>query len=296
MSGLAGIYSTGEQTHIQLDAMVRAMIHRPFLQVDRYEAPPLAIARVHPGVFCHPMPAVDPSGRYRLFMDGKVYYTEEEALYLQDEWSVPDPLSDPEFCLLSFLKHGTAFAERLNGSFLLVLLDLEAEGFGIINDRCGMLPLSYAVVTEGLVFASEVAAVLEHPSVERTLDDAGIADYFAFGRMLGDKTFLKAVSVMPGGSIMNYRDGAVTLERYWDYPYKPDQTLSDDEYAQTRRYLQACCRCPGAVAAPVRRTPLRRARLTRHRRGPARGLPGLGHGLPSQSGRVRGDPDRGAGR
>lgn len=102
----------------------------------------------------------------------------------------------------------------------------------IITDRCSMLPLSYAVVPEGLVFASEVAAVLERTSVERTLDDAGIADYFAFGRMLGNKTFLKAVSVMPGGSIMNYRDGAVTLERYWDYPYKPDQSLSEDEYAR----------------------------------------------------------------
>lgn len=231
MSGLAGIFSTDDRARTQLDAMVQTLIHRPFLQVDRFETNQLGIARVHPGVFRHPMPAVDPSGRYRLFMDGKVYGTEEEALCLQDEWSVTVPLSDPEFCLLSYLTHGTGFAERLNGSFLLVLLDLEAEGLTIINDRYGMLPLNYAVVPEGFVFASEVAALLEYPSVERTLDDAGIADYFAYGRMLGDKTFLRDVSVMPGGSIMNYRDGAVTLERYWDYPYEPDYSLSEDEYA-----------------------------------------------------------------
>lgn len=132
-----------------------------------------------------------------------------------------------------------------------MIYDLKERRLHIINDRCGVSPLNYAVTPDAFVFASEVAPLLEYPSVERTLDDTAVADFFAFGRLFGDKTFLKSVSVMPAGSILSYGDGMVTVERYREYEFQPDHSLGEREFA---------CRLAGTFRQAVEcqiRLPLR---------------------------------------
>jgi len=48
--------------------------------------------------------------------------------------------------------------------------------------------------------------------------------------ILGDKTFLKDINVLPPASILIYDFQDLSIEEYWDYNFKPDYAKSEDEF------------------------------------------------------------------
>ncbi|RLC92982.1 MAG: hypothetical protein DRI39_07115, partial [Chloroflexi bacterium] len=65
----------------------------------------------------------------------------------------------------------------------------------------------------------------------RTLNEAAVADFFAFGEINGNKTLFKGVEVLPPASILTYDGKSATIEMYWSFCYKPDYGIGEDELA-----------------------------------------------------------------
>jgi len=89
----------------------------------------------------------------------------------------------------------------------------------IANDRFAMMPLFYWCRGGTLVFATELKAVVAHPSVECRLDDRGLADLLAFGFILGQKTLAHGVECLPGGARLRFSlaTGELKVDRVWDF-------------------------------------------------------------------------------
>ncbi|MDB5071551.1 MAG: hypothetical protein JWM87_2662 [Candidatus Eremiobacteraeota bacterium] len=130
--------------------------------------------------------------------------------------------SDCEVVVHLYEEHGTAFLERLNGMFALLLWDGERRRGLLARDRLGIKPLYYAPLNDGLLFASELKALLVHPDAPcdvawRDLDFSyvGGEEYTApnFGRV---PSFVEGVHVLGGGESLELAAGAPAAPaRYW---------------------------------------------------------------------------------
>jgi asparagine synthase (glutamine-hydrolysing) len=105
-----------------------------------------------------------------------------------------------------------------NDAFTRVRFDTTTKTLTIENDPFGMMPVVYAQCDGLFLFATELKAVLAHPAVERSIDPCGLADLALFGFILGEKTLVRGVRCLPGGTRLNVSaaDGRCTLERTWD--------------------------------------------------------------------------------
>lgn len=215
-----------------LDGMVDSIKHEKWYSVDKYMDSLFSVARVHLGTFNpEPQPIFNNDATLCIFMDGKIYGYGKEMNELKHKGYKFNIGNDPEFCLHLYEEFGEDFAKRLNGSFVIIICDLKEKTLLIVNDRYGLRPHYYAVNDGKLLFAPEVKAILQDKTFKKEMNDEAVADFFAFGEILGDKTFFKGIEVLPPASIFTYKNnGEISIRQYWNFNYKPDYNKSEDDF------------------------------------------------------------------
>ena len=90
----------------------------------------------------------------------------------------------------------------------------------LARDRCGIKPLYYAELPAGgLVFASELTAVLAHGGVDRALGAEGLASYFFSDYVHPPYTITRAVKKLPPGHTLVWERGQLQTPRpFWQVP------------------------------------------------------------------------------
>jgi asparagine synthase (glutamine-hydrolysing) len=206
------------------------------------------MARVHLGIFNpEPQPIFNEDKSLFIFMDGKIYDYDKEKGELKLKGHKFIYENDPEFCIRSYDQYGIDFVEKLNGSFVFIICNLKENKMTIANDRYGLRPLYYALNGNQLLFSSEVKSILEDKSFKE-LDDEAVADFFAFKRILGNKTFVKGIKILPPATIAVYDGHNLSIRQYWDFDYKPDcapmrklhikfTTPTHNEYTLTHSFI-----------------------------------------------------------
>src|SRR5262249_19767548 len=69
-----------------------------------------------------------------------------------------------------------------------------------------------------LLFASEIKALLAHPSVRRDVDPATLHHYLAFGYSPGDRSIFAEISSLPPGHVAIADGERFTTRAYWTLP------------------------------------------------------------------------------
>jgi len=174
-----------------------------------------------------------------LAYNGEVYNFGGLRRSLEAEGETFRTTGDTEVVLAALSRWGTAALERLEGQFALALWDPRAGRLVLARDRMGIKPLFWAKVEGGLVFASELPAVLAHPGVRRDLDDAALGDWLQLGYTAGERTIARGVRRLPPGHFLTAGDGKLEVERWYDLVERVHGREAIDDLAAIEEALEA---------------------------------------------------------
>lgn len=136
----------------------------------------------------------------------------------------PKQQDSVQYCAELYSEYGREFAYGLNGNHVGVVHDPEARELSIFTDRLGTVPIYYATPDDGIVFATEIDAVANHPAVETEFDIGYLHEYLVYRRPFGIKTPLVGIEELQPASIttITIDDDSIEEEQYWRPRYRPN--------------------------------------------------------------------------
>jgi asparagine synthase (glutamine-hydrolysing) len=187
-----------------------------------------------------PMGTAD--GRYYVILNGEIYNYLELRRDLKAAGHTFRSHGDTEVLLSAYAEWGPACLSRLVGMFAFAILDTVERRLFIARDPFGIKPLYYASAGDETVFASEVAALLAYPRVDRRIDPRRAYLYLRYGVTdHGDGTLLSEIHQLEAAHYMEIPlDDHRLLQpkRYWTLSNGGVvQDISFDEAARKVRDL-----------------------------------------------------------
>lgn len=127
--------------------------------------------------------------------------------------------SDTEVIVHAYDEYGDAFVDHLNGQFAFALWDRKRRRLLLVRDRAGILPLYYAQLPGGTVFASEVKALLASGHVQAALDPDGFDELMTFWAPVAPRTVFAGVNIVPPGEMLVLDASGTHRKRYWHWEF-----------------------------------------------------------------------------
>ncbi len=139
---------------------------------------------------------------------------------------------DTEVLVHGYEEWGEKLAQKLRGMFAFVVWDKKSNTLYGARDPFGIKPFYYFKSPAGnLVFGSEIKSFLEHPEFKAEVNENALRPYLTFQYSSMEETFFKNTYKMPPAHYFVYRDGKMTLTRYWDVDFSKKHTMSYEECA-----------------------------------------------------------------
>jgi len=211
-----------------VDRVVKAMKHRG---PDDYgvfadQAATLIHTRlsiIDPGETGH-QPMTAAHGRVVIVFNGEIYNYRELRDGLIARGHKFASRSDTEVILRLYLDAGGRFVEWLRGMFAIAVYDAR-EGAGrekllLARDPFGIKPLLYTEIGGGVLFASELKAMLASERVAREVDAVALRDLLAIGSVYQPRTLVKGVRTFRPGTIATFALGHARNRRFWAFGEK----------------------------------------------------------------------------
>ena len=152
--------------------------------------------------------------------------------------------SDGEVLVHGWEEWGEGVLERLNGIFAFGIWDSRAGELFLARDRFGTKPLYVSADDDGVLFGSEVKALLAYRGGTAALSLPALAEYLTFQNVYGDRTLFEGVEMLPAGTSMRVsRDGGVRRRTYFDPVPQPvegvdEAALVDELYGRLARAVE----------------------------------------------------------
>lgn len=152
-------------------------------------------------------PMVTRDGRFALVYNGELYNDAELRRDLEARGVRFRSTSDTETILELLALDGVRGLDRLRGMYALGLWDTQKGTLVLARDPLGIKPLYYAIARtqQGaeLVFASEIPAILAHPSITPRPDPVVVAGYLTTIRTtIGERTLFDGVKCVRPGEVL----------------------------------------------------------------------------------------------
>jgi asparagine synthase (glutamine-hydrolysing) len=145
--------------------------------------------------------------------------------------------SDSEIVLHLYEQHGVGAFEKLNGMFAITLWDIKQKELILCRDRLGIKPLYIAETKEGVLFGSELKALLQHGQCPNklawsNLDKAGLQN----ARIT--PSYVEGVQHFPAGHylVLKHGDDGLGFQKYWhiddylEHTHNMTESEIEDEY------------------------------------------------------------------
>lgn len=177
-----------------------------------------------------PMSTLYEGEKYTIVYNGELYNTDELRRELEAVGFGFGTHSDTEVLLKAYCYYGEKCAEKLNGIFAFAVYEEGANRLFLCRDRVGVKPLFYHQYRGGLLFGSEIKAILKSGMVAPVVTEEGLYELFFLGpaRTAGNGIFKDIGELLPGEYAV-YEDGRLSKSRY----YRLTAHEHEDDEAQT---------------------------------------------------------------
>jgi asparagine synthase (glutamine-hydrolysing) len=235
--GIYGAFSTDAQRPIQADVLARmahVLAHRGPDGEGSHLAGPFGMGMRRLSIIDltgGDQPISNEDGTVWVVFNGEIYNYRELTVALIARGHRFATSSDTEVLVHLYEEHGERCVEHLRGMFAFAIWDGPRRELLLGRDRLGIKPLYYAATPDGLLFGSELKALIQSPWLSPRLDRRGLAAYLQHGYVPDPLSILDEVVKVPPGHTLTVRSGRpASPRRYWQATthFKP-ATAPDSE-------------------------------------------------------------------
>jgi asparagine synthase (glutamine-hydrolysing) len=126
-----------------------------------------------------------------------------------------DALTDAELILAAYKQWGDAAAEKIIGDFSFIIWDATQKKVYAARDPMNMRTLYYSQMDTDLCFASDVTALIKHPSYKTTINKATLAGWIG-GWPDPDASLFEGIECLPAGHFVSASAAACKIKPFWD--------------------------------------------------------------------------------
>ena len=190
-----------------------------------------------------------------LIFNGEIYNYRELREELIRDGHRFTTATDSEVLLHLYERDGFAMLDRINGMFAFALHDarpegrpqgMERGGLFLARDHLGVKPLYYAEVPDGLLFASEIKALLCYDKLDRSVDPTALHQMLAYLWTPAPRTMLSSVRKLEPGTALVVYGGRV--RKHWQY-----YTIPYNGHTDSRRESELSAELAERLETAVRR-------------------------------------------
>jgi asparagine synthase (glutamine-hydrolysing) len=228
MPGIFGFcdVQTRDDSDTRLKKMAGALEHYAWYQTHSFCKDGLGLGRVSIGLMNpEPQPLWNQDHSIAIVLEGELYDYQNQKQNLVARGHVFHLNNAVEFVLRLYEERGKQFTTYLNGAFALAIWDQRTRELILVNDRLGLRPLYYAHTPARFAFASGVRALLADPALSRQVDAVAIAQMLSFEYVLGNRTLLQQVQLLPPASLLTWCDGHLSVRPYWKLRFTENYRL-----------------------------------------------------------------------
>jgi len=196
MVGVVG----GELTGEDLRSIAEPMRREPWYGFEPFEEGELGVASVHHG-------SKDPGGHTTWQAGGRAGVVHGAITNLVDLGWDPAELFERVF------DDPAATLAALDGPFVLAAIDRHTDRIVLGTDKLASRPC-YCADGSTFAFGSEVKTLLPYVD-DPTIDEQAVSDVLLMGYAWGDRTLVEEVHAMLPATVLEYRAGERSTERYW---------------------------------------------------------------------------------
>jgi len=176
-------------------------------------------------------------GELAITFNGEIYNHRELRIQLKKEGYQFKTQSDTETILKAYRKWGGECLKHLDGMFAFVIWDNKNEEMFIARDRLGKKPLYYSFDGSTILLASEIKSLIASGVLVPQLDYGAIDNYLRLMYIPPWKSVYKNVHQVPPAHCGIFKNGKLSLKRYWALTHQPIQISYDDAKTEVHRIL-----------------------------------------------------------
>lgn len=245
MCGIAGIYrfrSAREVRAAEVEAMIEVLRHRGPDGSGTFVDGNIGLGHrrlsiIDPDPRSN-QPMASDTGRAVITYNGEIYnYVELRRALEATTDAVFQTTSDTEVLANLWARSGEGCLDELNGMFAFAAFDPQSRDLWLVRDRFGIKPLFYHLDSEGIVFASEVKAILALLGRPAKVDQRALDSYMSMGFVPGEDSMFAGIKRLPPGHVLRVRDGELSIRRWWDVEYGAETERSEESLVEEVRAL-----------------------------------------------------------
>ena len=246
MCGIEGILNSDlpkDEVCRRLEQLTAALWHRGPDDRGVYVSPDgrtglaqtrLAILDLSPAGH-QPMTSAD--GRFHIVFNGEIYNFRELRQELTALGTTFRTETDTEVILKMYQLYGPECVREFAGMFALAIWDDQEQTCFLARDPLGIKPLYYHESRGGLVFASELKALLKAELIPRRLSATALQGYLLFGSVQQPATLLEGTGSVPAGHYLLWSRQGVRRQHFWEVQFHADKFTQAEAVATTRTAL-----------------------------------------------------------
>ncbi len=245
MCGICGIYNYRSLQDVDrktLQAMTDTIAHRGPNAEGFYSEKNLGLGHRRLSIIDKAgggQPMFNEDGRIAVVFNGEIYNHHSIREGLIAKGHIFKTHCDTEAILHLYEEIGESFVERLRGMFAFALWDSSRKKLILARDRVGIKPLLYAVTEQGILFASEMKALLV-AGIQREICPKAISDYLTYRYVPEPATIFKNVYKLLPGHILIASPENIVTRAYWDLDFSYENNSFPEASQEIKRLLGEC--------------------------------------------------------
>lgn len=226
MCGIAGFAEKNNADKETLEKMMDAIIHRGPDGSGEYVDDTVALGHRRLSIIDlegGKQPMENEDGTMVCIFNGEIYNYQPLRQQLQEQGHVFSTHSDTEVLLHGYEEWGEGMLNKLRGMFSFAIWDKKEQTLFCARDFFGIKPFYYYEKDGLLLFGSEIKSFLQHPKFEKKLNRSQLELYLTFQYSPGENTFFEGVKKLLPAHCLTWKDGKVSIRRYWQPEFEPQQ-------------------------------------------------------------------------